>query len=587
MRRPLDGTSIAAPGPWTRPTDRNDRSGVVLVVVLVVVVMVAFAGFGFVASMSTEYEAVKLDAGRIQSDQVLASAEALLEWYVDHPRLPGDPLLSADPAAMFRSVRLNTADGDDAARYGGSPQIGDVPVQTPPEGPSQTLENSWRFTVLSPVTDGGSQSHAAGLTESRISPDGVPLTRIQFGPASESGRLNLELLLEFDAAQPGSGRESLMRLAGLTPDAADSLLDWIDVDDVRREFGAEAVDYQRQSLPYRPRNGLPETIAELLFVRGITRSGLFGLDANRNFHVDDVESAERGKPDGLEQTAETRFSGNSDEPPSGWADLVTIYSVERNLDSEGFPRIDLNSADLKSLHQALAEIVSREMADFVVLMRQYGPVESSADDVPVSLASVDLSEPASFSINAISDLCGSTGAVNTRSEFIPAASPMDLATQEGRRLLKVFLTRTSVTDEPLIRGRLNINLAGQRVLQSVPGLSDSAVGRLISRRETLDPESRLTTVWLIEEDILTVETYRAVQPWLTTGGDAFRCQIIAFRPRGGPSKRVELVTGPTEKGPRRFFWRDLTGSGMGFPVSVYGPPATEQSEMSAAGFQQE
>ena len=42
---------------------------------------------------------------------------------------------------------------------------------------------------------------------------------------------------------------------------------------------------------------------------------------------------------------------------------------------------------LKSLHQALAEIVSREMADFVVLMRQYGPVESSADDVPVSLAS--------------------------------------------------------------------------------------------------------------------------------------------------------------------------------------------------------
>ena len=160
---------------------------------------------------------------------------------------------------------------------------------------------------------------------------------------------------------------------------------------------------------------------------------------------------------------------------------------------------------------------------------------------------------------------------------------MNPATQAGRRLLQTLLARTSMTHERLIRGRLNINTAGKRVLRSVPGLSDPAVDRLITRRGTLDPESRLTTAWLIEEDILSVETYRTVQPWLTTGGDAFRCQILAFRPRGGPSKRIELVTGPTASGSKRLFWRDLTGSGMGFPRSVYCPGTGDQSELSAAG----
>jgi len=560
----------------------------VLVIVLVIVVMVAFAGFGFVSSMSTEYEAVKLDAGRLQCDQALASAEILMQWYVDHPRLPDDPMLSTEPARMFRDVRLNTATDDGAAQFDGVLPTADASPQTLIDGSALVTDNSWRFTVLSEVAEGAGQRHSAGRLEFREAAHGTPSGEIQFGPASESGRLNLELLLEFDAAHPGSGRESLIRLTGMAPDSADSLLDWIDADDVRREFGAEAVDYQRQSLPYRPRNGLPETIAELLFVRGITRTDLFGHDTNRNFRLDRAERAvrETAGQDGFhdpERTAAARFDGSFDELPSGWSSLVTIYSVERNVDPDGRPRIDLNSDDLEHLHRSLTDIVSREMADFVVLMRQYGPVESAAGDVPVSQASVDLSETASFSIDAVSDLLGSSGAVNVGSEFIVVASPMNPATQAGRRLLQTLLARTSMTHERLIRGRLNINTAGKRVLRSVPGLSDPAVDRLITRRGTLDPESRLTTAWLIEEDILSVETYRTVQPWLTTGGDAFRCQILAFRPRGGPSKRIELVTGPTASGSKRLFWRDLTGSGMGFPRSVYCPGTGDQSELSAAG----
>ena len=75
-------------------------------------------------------------------------------------------------------------------------------------------------------------------------------------------------------------------------------------------------------------------------------------------------------------------------------------------------------------------------------------------------------------------------------------------------------------------------------------------------------------MWLLEEDILSVEEYRNVQPWLTTGGDVYRCQAIAFRPRGGPVRRIELIVGPTASGTRRLFRRNLTESGGGFSKSL-------------------
>ncbi|MCA9037168.1 MAG: hypothetical protein KDA91_18655, partial [Planctomycetaceae bacterium] len=51
------------------------RRGVVLIVVLVLVVMIAFAGFGFVSEMTTEYEATRINGDLLQAQQVMASAE--------------------------------------------------------------------------------------------------------------------------------------------------------------------------------------------------------------------------------------------------------------------------------------------------------------------------------------------------------------------------------------------------------------------------------------------------------------------------------------------------------------------------------
>lgn len=557
----------------------NKRRGVVLVVVLVIVAMVAFAGFSFVASMSTEYEAVKIDGGRMQSEQTLASAEALMHWYVDLPR---DMRTSAefDADSLFRNVKLEPSDDQVALPFDRSFSADSAAPSIEAADGTVETDNAWRFTVVS-------QGHGARNTEtgslgSLWADAPGPGSRggtFQFGPENESGRLNLAMLLEFDAAIPGSGRESLIRLTGVNAEAADSLLDWIDADDIPREFGAEADDYQRLPQPYRPRNAMPETVEELLFVQGIDRQSLFGRDTNRNFRIDAGEGSldPMDDLDILNDTAprsdltsgfdELQSASNVDLP-SGWSSLISLHSAERNVDPFDRPRINLNHSDLPQLHELLMAIVPEEVANFVVLMRQFGPSSVAAATTSADSVAIDFELAASFSINAIGDVIDQSVTVSSESVPVQVGSPLNLESEPAKQALRRLLSHTAVTDEPMIRGRININASPRQVLLAIPGLSESAVDQLITRRDSIDVDARQTTVWLLEDDILSVEEYRTVQPWLTTGGDVYRCQAIAFRPRGGPVRRIELIVGPTASGTLRLFRRNLTESGGGFSKSL-------------------
>lgn len=559
--------------------DSNARRGVVLVVVLVIVAMVAFAGFSFVASMSTEYEAVKLDGGRMQSEQTLASAEALVQWYVDLPpamRTNAD----LDAASLFRNVKLKSH-GEEAALPFDRSFSADaaLPPVDATDGVSET-DNAWRFTVVSSGNHAGNTENGSlGSLSADASAAESLSGEFQFGPENESGRLNLALLLEFDAAIPGSGRESLIRLTGMTPEAADSLLDWIDADDITREFGAEAEDYLRLPQPYRPRNAMPETVEELLFVRGIDRQSLFGHDANRNFRIDPGEGAADALDDldDLNQTTlrsdftagfDDSMAASVSDQPSGWSSLISLHSTERNVDPSGQPRINLNHSDLAQLHESLLAIVPKEVANFVVLMRQYGPSSVVASATSADSVAIDFDLAASYSINAIGDLIDQSVTVNSTSAPVHVGSPVTLESEPGKQALRQLLSHAAITNEPLIRGRININRAARQVLLAIPQLAESAIDQIIARRESLDADARQTTAWLLEEDILTVGEFRTIQPWLTTGGDVYRCQAVAFRPLGGPVRRMELLVGPTASGTQRLFRRSLTELGGGFPKSL-------------------
>jgi general secretion pathway protein K len=75
----------------------------------------------------------------------------------------------------------------------------------------------------------------------------------------------------------------LMEVIGIEPfDAdviADSILDWIDADDLHRLNGAESDYYMSLSPPYRAKNAPLDRVEELLLIRGVTPEIFYGVPA--------------------------------------------------------------------------------------------------------------------------------------------------------------------------------------------------------------------------------------------------------------------------------------------------------------------
>ena len=172
----------------------------------------------------------------------------------------------------------------------------------------------------------------------------------------------------------GAGRTLLMALPSMTEDVADAILDFIDADDTPREFGAEREYYTSLPIPYAPSNGPLQSIEQLLLVRGVTPSLLFGLDQNRNGVLEPSESAagiQSGSGMGNSATTPTD-STTAELPDLGWAIYLTLYSKEKNVAGDGTPRININGSDLATLQTDLAAAVGDDLATFIIAYRVNG-----------------------------------------------------------------------------------------------------------------------------------------------------------------------------------------------------------------------
>ncbi|MCA9073489.1 MAG: general secretion pathway protein GspK [Planctomycetaceae bacterium] len=521
--------------------ERSSRRGFVLVVIMVLVVSVAFAGFAFVQTMSNEYRAVHIDGDLLEAEQVLASADVMVRHFID----------------------LSHEQRDEAGGWSNNPELfqNQVIAQSTDEEVSESDDSlRWRFSVVSPPDD------APSLLET---------TGVRSGLENESAKLNLGNLINLELEQQNGGRLALMQLPGMTEIAADSIMDWIDADDVAREFGAESEFYRELPNPYRPRNALPTSLDELLLVRGVHRILLYGADRNLNFRIDADERE-------VEALTTQLVSETEDNPlpERGWASMVTLHSAERNVDRTGEPRFNLNNPNLSELHASLSEVLPVEMVEFIIRWRQYGPATASTSSPPATSVSLDLTIPAVFEFVTPMDIVE----VHTYAAMMPAPivvpSPVLSSSIEEINLL---LDHTTVRIESVLRNRININLASPAVLRTIPHMTDELVDRLVNTRETLDNAARQSAAWLLTEQVLSLETFRAVLPFVTTGGDVFRAQVIAWRPVGGPSRRVELLLNGATETVGRIRWRDLTSLGVGFPVSQLSS-ARAESPFAGSGF---
>ncbi len=141
----------------------------------------------------------------------------------------------------------------------------------------------------------------------------------------ESGKLNVNLLTDTS----GIILNNMLVNLGVPREQADiivdSVLDWMDGDDLHKAHGAESDYYMSLPNPYKARNDKFETIEELLLVKGITPQILYG----------------NGKTPGL-------------------SELLTVYSKTGAINVNSAPRAVL----------AALPGMTPEMADQIITLRR-------------------------------------------------------------------------------------------------------------------------------------------------------------------------------------------------------------------------
>lgn len=89
------------------------------------------------------------------------------------------------------------------------------------------------------------------------------------------------------------------------------------------------------------------------------------------------------------------------------------------------------------------------------------------------------------------------------------------------------LDRVSTTGgEPRV-GRLDVNRASEEALALVPGIGADAAGAIVSARERLDAESRRSPAWVVEEGLVSGESFVDASGWLTGVSLQWRVRIEA------------------------------------------------------------
>jgi DNA uptake protein ComE-like DNA-binding protein len=527
------------------PVRRPSRRGSILLLVLVAIIIMTLATGTYLALMRNEHVATRFGG---HQQQVRMATESGIEY-----------------------LRVFLSQDDETISLQGGLYNNPGKLQGVLVADDSLADFRGRFTVLAPDVVQGYYS------------------AFRYGLENESAKLNLSTIVVESSSGGDSGggdsdggdsdeegeedsdeaaRQQLLALPGMTSQIADAILDWIDEDDVPREFGAEESYYLELSSAYSPRNGRLTSLDELLLVQGVTPELLYGLDSNRNFVVDANETA-RGALELVDN-----FSGQMNR---GWSAYLTLSSIETTTKPDGERKLDLNSSDLQQLYNDLVLALDEPSAKFIVAYRQFSAAEEDAEGEVTDAASlvIDFEKEAANEINSLFELVGAKLSVQEEDDG-PATiveSPWRDDPATFRQPFLDLLDNVSTERARRIAGRVNINLAARPVLMSVPGMTESYADQIISRRDLevdLVMGEQRHAVWILANGIVSKEEMEKIDPYVTTGGDIFSCQVVGYMEAVTPQTRAEVILDSSGRRTRISAWQDLGPLGPGFSTSELG-----------------
>ncbi len=503
------------------------RGGFVIVAVLLVIAVLTLAAYQYSTLMDAEFMAAerirKAGEARVLADSGVHYACALL---ADPDAFTGK--LNSNPfdnPAVFQSVVVKEAD---------SPRA------------------QGRFSLMAP-------------DYANVSQTGSIPTR--FGVVDEAGKLNVNALYAADSSgQVLHG--ALMKLPNMTDEIAWCIVDWVDPNDEPSAGGAETQYYASLTPPYKCKNAPLDTVEELLLVKGVTPALLYGTDKNRNGKTDP------GEDDGLGFSA-------------GWAAYLTVYSRERNVDSEGNKRVNLNGNDLTALQTDLTAAVGEELAIFVIAYRLYGGTSASTTGAtppkkggtlpsvpgtPERLKqyvqeAIKAATTPKTRISSLFALMDATVTItgNPMRPGVAFKSPLKSA-EPDEEMLGKLLDKCTTSANAELPARVNVNTAPREVLMCVPGMTDADADAIIAKRPTYyngdAPDTNFNTIaWLSTAAGLKPAVMQSLELFVTARTQVYRVISVGHFDEAGPIARVEAVIDVNQGKPRIAYYRDLTDQG--------------------------
>lgn len=314
-----------------------------------------------------------------------------------------------------------------------------------------------------------------------------------YGVSDEESRLNLN---EATIQQIG-------KLDNMTPDIAAAIVDWRDPDNDVTPGGAEQDYYLSLLPPYLPRNGPIQTIRELLMVRGITTDLLFANDANQNGLIDFGDAEDSGA------------SGNAglSLEDGGWAGILTLDSSVKNLNASGEQRVNVQTADEKTL--TTVKGITPDIARAIVSYRGQKQLQSIADLLDVTAAQAGGNQV--------------TG---------PNGQPAG-ATVIDESLFLDLADDVAVSDDADLPGAININTASLTVLAMLPGVSRELAQAIISYRSSSGFFAN--PGWLLRVAGMTRDIFKQVAPLVTARSETFRIISEGKIPSSGARQRIQVI----------------------------------------------
>jgi DNA uptake protein ComE-like DNA-binding protein len=471
-----------------------------------------------------------------------------------------------------------------------------------------TYSNSQMFQAITVTSDLDADRQSSYSVIAPSLDENGSYAGIRYGLQDESARLNINALpvLEQNSSALiptvlAAGEQAddvdvdniafslLMALPNMTADVADAILDWVDEDDDPREAGAESDYYEMLPTPYSAANGPIRSVDELLLVRGVTPTLLFGADANRNGVIDADE--------------QQRFNVTIDTPGAlGWSAYLTVHGAESNKTASGSPRVNINQDDLESLYEELLETNLGEIyTTYIIAFRISGFANSpsaiaaaSAGQPESSSAAVegaqgrdgglwtadlfdqlDLSGGGGTKATQVLDLLDSEIVIGTGRDAVVYTSPFVSDPVSMSVYMADLMDSVTTQDSAVMPGRINLNECSAELLYGIPLLSEESADAILQERNPMsdDPGRRFET-WPLAEGLISLDEMRSLVPLICGSGDVYRAQIIGYFDRSGISRRVEAIIDATTVNPKLVSWRDLSHLGRGFDQSVLGSRAS-------------